>query len=385
VTTVRFVRLFLALTIGVSVVAAAAPAGAATSRWTAVPTAANASYGTLSGVSCPAPNACFAVGTQDLSGKNLKLVQRWDGKQWFAQITPTPPGAVSSHLSAVRCTSSANCIAVGQYTTTKGLTRTLALWWTKGHWLLMTTPNPVAAVSGLSSVWCTNPANCIAVGGYFTSTSNSSNEFSLALHWDGTTWSIMSTPNVPGAFDTALAGVACAAPTDCFAVGYSHTTLLTSTLVERWDGASWTILTTPNPQNSADNELAAVSCYASTRCMAAGTSDHGTLVEKWNGRDWSIAKSPNPPGATGAALTGVSCTSTARCFAAGVWFQQNVQRRLVERFTPSGNAVVKVPVPTGTTRSSLSAISCPSDRFCFAVGDYYRGRNRRPLLIRYGP
>jgi len=68
-----------------------------------------------------------------------------------------------------------------------------------------------------------------------------------------------------------------------------------------------------------------------------------------------------------------------------VWFEQNVQRRLVERFTTSGNAVVRVPVPTGTRRSSLSAISCPSDRFCFAVGDYYRGPNRWPLLIRYGP
>jgi hypothetical protein len=381
--TARVVRVFVAVTIAIGAAAIAdVPASAATAGWTVVPAAPNTSYGTLSGVSCPAPNACVAVGTQDVSGLNVKLIESWDGRQWRTQPSPTPPGAVSSHLSAVRCTSSANCVAVGQYST-KSTTKTLALWWTKGRWQLTATPNPQAAVSGLSSVWCTNPTNCIAVGGAFVSTPNESDELSLAEHWDGTKWSIVPTPNVSGAFDTALIGVACAAPTDCFAAGYSHTTLLTSTLVERWDGSAWSIVASPNPQNSADNELSAVSCYASTRCTAVGTSDHGTLVERWNGQAWSIANSPNPPGATGAALTGVSCTSTARCYAAGVWFQQNIQRRLVEQFTPSGNAVIRVPVPAGTKRSSLSAISCASDRFCMAVGDYHRGPNRRPLLVRY--
>jgi hypothetical protein len=360
----------------------AAPVAAAASGWTVVPTAPNASYGTLVGVSCAAPNACFAVGTQDLAGKTVKLIERWDGKQWQAQYSPTPAGAVSSHLSAVRCTSSANCIAVGQYST-KARTKTLALWWTKGRWQLMTTPNPVAAVSRLSGVWCTNATSCIAVGGSVGGPGNSSNEFSLAEHWDGTKWTIVSTPNVAGAIDTTLAGIVCAAPTDCFAVGYSHTTLLTSTLVERWDGSAWSIVASPNPPNSADNELAAVSCYASTRCTAVGRSDHGTLVQRWNGRAWSLVHSPNPTGSTGAALGGVSCSSTARCFAAGVWFQTNVQRRLVERLTPTQNSVVRVPLPARAKRSSLSAISCSSERFCFAVGDYHRGPNRRPLLIRY--
>jgi hypothetical protein len=367
-----------------SAAAISAPAGAAASRWTITPTAAGAAFGTLSAVSCPAPGVCVAVGTQNAAGKSVKLIERWTGKKWVAQISPNPPGAQSSHLSAVQCTSGASCIAVGQYSTASA-TKTLALRWSDSRWSLMTTPNPAAAVSGLAGLTCSSPTSCIAVGGYFVSTPTVSNEFTLAEQWDGTKWSIMSTQNVSGAFDSVLSGVACAAPTDCFAVGYSHTTLLTSTLVEQWNGASWSIVPSPNPPNSAENELAGVACSASTGCTAVGTSDHGTLVQRWNGTVWSIVMSPNPTGATGAALTGITCPTTTRCLAAGVAFTKNVSQRLVELLTPARNSLVGVPVPSDTKRSSLSAISCANVNLCFAVGDYHSGTSARPLLLRYGP
>jgi hypothetical protein len=42
-------------------------------------------------------------------------------------------------------------------------------------------------------------------------------------------------------------------------------------------------------------------------------------------------------------------------------------------------------VPSDAKRSSLNAISCANDTNCFAVGNYYRGPSRRPLLVRFGP
>jgi hypothetical protein len=378
---------------GVATIASAlgaVPAGAATaSHWTVVPTASNVQYGNLAAVACPAPKVCFAVGTQDAAGKNVKLIQRWNGKKWTALSSPSPPGATSSHLSAVRCAHPSSCVAVGQYSTAT-VTKTLALRWRNNRWTLMDTPNPVAAVSGLSGLACTGPTSCIAVGGYFVSSGNSSNHYSLAEHWNGTEWTIVPTPNVPDAFDSVLMGVACAAPTDCFAVGYSHTTLVTVPLIQRWDGASWSIIASPNLPDSADTELSAVACAAATRCTAVGTSSYGTLVQRWNGSSWSIQPSPNPTGSTGAELTGVSCPSTVRCFASGASFRVVSlkgarQNRLVERLTPSGNVLVRVPVPSDAKRSSLSAISCANDSNCFAVGSYYRGPSRRPLLIRFGP
>src|SRR5207249_7878921 len=108
----------------VGVRAPSAPAAAP--RWTVVPTAAGAAYGHLAAVSCPAPSACVAVGTQDSSGTGVKLIERWNGTKWVAQLSPTPSGTRSSSLAAVKCSSSSFCIAVGQYSTST-VTKTLAL------------------------------------------------------------------------------------------------------------------------------------------------------------------------------------------------------------------------------------------------------------------
>jgi hypothetical protein len=315
------------------------------------------------------------------------LIQRWDGKRWTAERSPNPPGATSSHLSAVRCPSPSNCIAVGQYSTATE-TKTLALRRSNNRWTLMSTPNPVAAVSGLSGLACTSATSCIAVGGYFVYT-GASHHYSLAEHWDGTQWTIVPTPNVPDTFDSVFLGVACAAPADCFAVGYSHATNVTRPLI-RWNGSSWSIVASPNLPDSADNELTAVACATATRCTAVGRSDYGTLVQRWNGTAWSIARSPNPVGSSGAGLAGVSCPSPARCFTAGAAFsvvyrKGAIQHRLARRLTPTGNAVVTVPIQRDARLSSLSAISCANDANCFAVGSYYRGFSRRPLALRFGP
>ena len=98
------------------VASTALPAGAAAPRWTVVPTAAGTAFGSLAAVSCPAPTACVAVGTQDSSGTGVRLIERSNGQKWVAQLSPLPTGARSSSLAAVKCSSSAFCVAVGQYT-----------------------------------------------------------------------------------------------------------------------------------------------------------------------------------------------------------------------------------------------------------------------------
>ena len=357
-------------------------ASAAAPRWTVVPTAAGAAYGDLAAVSCPAPTACVAVGTQDSSGTGVKLIERWNGTKWVVQLSPTPAGARSSSLSAVKCTSSSFCVAVGQYSTST-VTKTLALRWSSNRWTLLSTPNPNAAVSVLSGLACTSTSNCFAVGAYFTSSGTIGGERTLVERWDGKKWAIVPSPNVADAFDSGLVGAACASSTDCSAVGSSHTETRNDTLVEHWNGAAWSIVASPDPPNSSDNELAGVTCPATGACIAVGSSDHGTLAERWNGTSWSLAPSKNPVGATGAALASISCPAVTRCTGAGVVFKSNQQQRLVEVFTPQGASVVGVPVPSNTKRSNLSGVSCATTTSCFAVGDYSRGPSRRPLLLHY--
>ena len=69
------------------------------------------------------------------------------------------------------------------------------------------------------------------------------------------------------------------------------------TLLERWNGKTWSIVTTPNPTNSSFFE--AVSCPIAASWSRSATppsrrpARRKTLVEHWNGKGWSIVTGPN--------------------------------------------------------------------------------------------
>src|SRR6202043_2889082 len=137
---------------------------------------------------------------------------------------------------------------------------------------------------------------------------------------------ITASPNVGvvNVFDA----VSCVATTSCIAVGYSNNTqdgYSIQTLVERWDGKNWSLADSPNPGYT--DELAGVSCVSRTKCVAVGSYravNYQTLVETWNGANWSVTPSANLPG-TMNVLSGVSCTSTASCVAVGT-HSQNISQ-----------------------------------------------------------
>jgi hypothetical protein len=87
-------------------------------------------FNELDGVSCPAANACTAVGT-DESGS--ALAEHWNGTSWGIQSTPVPAGAANTGLGGVSCTTASACIAVGAYDqSTTGPSLTLAVRYTGG-------------------------------------------------------------------------------------------------------------------------------------------------------------------------------------------------------------------------------------------------------------
>jgi hypothetical protein len=147
----------------------------------------------------------------------------------------------------------------------------------------------------------------------------------LVVSWNGTSWSIISSPN-EGSSPTGLDGVSCTSSTNCVAVGF-YTAVnpdfppinVILTLVETWNGTSWSITSSPNAGNDELNQLLGVSCTSSTNCVVVGFSDSATsqtLVETWNGTSWSITPSPSLQGNYDA-LAAVSCTSSTNCVAVG--------------------------------------------------------------------
>lgn len=219
----------------------------------------------------------------------------------------------------------------------------------------------------LFGVSCTDTADCVAVGVHSEA---SGKTLALVESWNGSTWSIVPNPS-PGDTYSALRGVSCTSSTSCVAAGYAgDTSGQTLTLVESWDGSTWSIVPSPSPMSIS--ELSSVSCTSSTNCVAVGSTGDGTaqltLVEFWDGAVWSVVPSPSPT-SVGSSLRGVSCTSSANCVAVGSYnFDMAYpQRTLIESWNGSIWSVVPSPSPLGIAR--LNSVSCIGSANCTAVGN----------------
>ena len=362
---------------------AAAPAHALPS-WTVVDTPSSTGSASLLDVSCASATHCFAVGAHDVDDVQKLLIEHWNGTHWSVASGVLPSGGFGSQLKSVHCVNSTTCFAVGQYDTFL-TTNTLIERWDGHGWSILPSPNPPdTAVSGLSDVQCTSPTRCFAVGSYFVATDTLTVEKTLVEHWDGSKWKILSSPNKSSITDSSLSGVWCTNTSFCFAVGQYRTDVAVLTLIEQWNGKQWAIVSSPNPTDIGDSELAGISCMSSVNCFAVGFAGR-TLVEHWNGSKWSITTTPNPAGANVASLSSISCPAPTRCYAAGNWFRSLAQSRLVETWNGTAWRILATPAPTGAVATTLNGISCPVISNCLVVGDYAvdNGPTRRPLVEHY--
>jgi hypothetical protein len=316
-------------------------------------------------VACLSETSCFTVGDED----NYTLVEHWDGTTW--SIVAAPSGASQSQLAQVACASATTCIAVGNYVTASD-TKTLVEQSSGTSWAIVASPNAAGATkSVLSGVSCPGSTTCIAVGDSVSPSSTST----LVEQWNGTSWSIVSSPNPAGATKSVLSGVSCATTTSCFAVGEYFDGSDTHGLVESWDGTSWSIATISTPAGASGTTFNGVSCPNATSCSAVGSYDDSsthTLVDHWDGTTWSVQASPNPSGSQFAALNDVSCATTTTCVAVGESIGGPVGsqtgRTLAERWNGTSWSIVASPTPSGSLESALMGVSCPSATNCYAVG-----------------
>ncbi len=163
-----------------------------------------------------------------------------------------------------------------------------------GDWSIVSSPNTSATQNNdLFGVTCVSASDCWAVGDY---SNDNSIPRTLIEHWDGTSWAIVSSPNTSTTDRNFLTGVTCASASECWAVGYYYNGSIIQTLIERWDGTSWAIVSSPNP--APNSYLNDVTCVSASDCRAVGYYYNGsayqTLIERWDGTSWAIVSSPNP-------------------------------------------------------------------------------------------
>ena len=333
-------------------------------------------FSSANGVSCPRPSHCLAVGAYNANDVVRALSEVWNGVTWSVIPTAGVPGAASSALNAVSCSSPSQCLAVGSYTDSDVNSWAFAERWNGWAWTLVDTARPDGAVAtALNGISCATASSCVAVG---SATNGDFDQLTLTEFWNGTAWSIVPSPNRAGANSSTLSAVSCTGVSACVAVGGDlNAAFVDVTLVESWNGAHWSVVQSPNPGGPQGSSLNAVSCATASRCVAVGRYANGngvgrTLAESWNGSTWSVAASLTPSGSPNSALYGVSCPSSTSCLAVGHSYSPSLAAKdetLAEAWNGSSWRYVASPSPS--TTSSLYGVSCAEAANCLAVGLFF--------------
>jgi hypothetical protein len=293
---------------------------------------------------------------------------------------PHRSGLSGSELSGVWCSGLSACIAVGQRSTHPSVTQTLVESWNGSLWAIVPSPNTAQQSNALSQISCSGPSACIAVGYSGNLRSPLTAYQTLVESWNGSTWSIVPSPNVPGTTEDRLNGVSCFSASACAAVGSSTSGPTSQPLFEAWNGSTWTIVPSP-PTDSGG--LQGVSCSGPSTCTAVGTVENpnffvpNQLVETWNGASLDVGEGINVDPVDPSSLGGVVC-GLSQCFVVGYDLTFRTDQTLIEAWTGSAWTLVSSPTPPSQS-AGLSGVSCTSASACTTVGRYKTGSTDETL------
>ena len=374
----------VSIAIGTLVATDATPvAASSTLTWAIAPSPNTSSTqnNDLSAVSCTSPTACVSVGAFNNGTNDQTLVETWNGTTWAITPSPNTSPTQNNNLNAVSCPSPKTCVAVG-YSYDGTRFRTLIETWDGTAWTITSSPDTSSTMHDiLNGVSCTSSSACVAVGRYESDT----NERTLIETWDGTAWSIAVSPNASTTMPNVLESVSCTSPRACTSVGYYSDGSNDLTLVEAWDGTAWSITPSPNPSTTGFNFLDGVSCTMPTRCVAVGgygpKGDYLTLIEAWDGTAWTVMVSPNVPAAQSDGLDAVSCTSLTSCVAVGSHSDGSNDQTLVETWDGTAWSITPSPNPSTSQSNYLAGVSCSSPAACAAAGVSNNGTNDQTLIL----
>jgi hypothetical protein len=334
--------------------------------WRVVASPNPSTYGNvLFGVAATSPGDVWAVGTYyDANFTAQTLIEHWDGNAWTISSSPSP-GSTGNQLNAVAALAPSDAWTVGYSTDADVIARTLIEHWDGTSWSVVPSPNNGGNGSYLQGVAALASDNIWAVGYYVDN--NQVNE-TLVEHWDGKSWSIVNSPN-RGTDGSQLFGIAAASPSDIWAVGNSGQGNGVLTLIEHWDGSAWIIIDSPNPGSGA-NYLRGVSIVPGGVWTVGGYYENGgfslTLTERWDGINWNIVPSPNVKESN--SLLGVSGTAANDVWAVGTFGFGDGSATLIEHWDGSNWNVV--PSPSGGEFNGLSAVAAISTGDAWSVGAF---------------
>jgi hypothetical protein len=345
---------------------AAAVMGRPVAGGTATPFTVN---GILDGVAATSASNAWATGD---NGSGGSLIVHWNGTAW-KQVPSPSPSDTANFLNGVAATSASNAWAVGSFITSVNLGgQPLIAHWNGSAWKHMAGPNPGDCFAcPLYGVAATSASDAWAVG-YTDITGNSQ---SLIVHWNGTAWKRVPSPD-PSPSSDVLYGAAATSASDAWAVGSAIVSGVYHSLVVHWNGSAWTQVPSP----ALGGPLYGVAAISASDAWAVGSlPGGGTLTLHWNGTAWTQVPSPNPSGSV-ILFAGVAATSASDVWAAGTAGSNT----LIAHW--NGTAWKQVPSPNPSAPvHTLNGVAATSTTNAWAVGNTSaaNGTNPKTLIARW--
>ena len=322
------------------------------------------------------------------------------GQGWAPVAAPLPAGSLTPPNAAIKstaCPTQGYCVAVGDFASSAGATRTLPLVevLSAGTWTDVPLALPAGATHStfeaatLDAVSCAAPGSCVAVGNFADTSGGIVPMIAAAT---AGTWAAYAAPLPSGAATgptvyAYLTSVSCPSAGFCVAAGqYDDATKQEQALVDTGSGPTWTASTAPEPPGFSTGhtkyaELDSVTCPADGDCTAAGTYVTGghtsALLETLASGTWTATTGPVPAGAGPRAhLNAVSCSGPGACTAVG-WYTLNgggddglAETLAAGRWSASEVAIPSNALPAKTEYVTVTGVSCTAPGVCTATGEY---------------
>jgi len=365
--------------------------------WTIVaapPTGQNAA---LTSVATVSDSGAWAVGYHSGSAfTNVgakALIDKWNGTGWSQVATPATPGNTAL-LLGVSASSATDAWAVGRTQINKSSFEGLALHWNGTAWSVSAGfPAALSPVGGASAAGVADisPSDAYAIG------NSAATAVGSLVHWNGTAWSPVTLPLPRNAnSNTTLNAISAHGPGDVWIVG----TFLDSanhrneTFSEHFNGTAWNVVPMPPVKGSNINAFFQFNgIKANSRSDVWAVGDRGvidvpdsqkTLIEHFNGRAWSIVPSPSPGSID--ALSGVTTSNASNnVWAVGADVRAGTSAGRTLTLNWNGTAWRVVSSPNAGSTDGVGAVATkPGAAIVWAVGESGPPGSFNPLVLRNG-
>jgi hypothetical protein len=341
----------------------------------------------LNGVSAASKTDAWAVGSYipGLNGVLNTLAQHFDGNRWTSYPLPNV-GQQENALYAVSMPGPALAWAVGYYASGKFQQQTLIEHYNGTAWSVVPSPSPGALQNVLYSVAAITDNDAWAVGAQQDS---SGLWHTLTEHWNGSAWSVVNAVDA-GSTGNQLYAVRALASNNVYTVGQqANSAFPNQALIEHWDGSKWSVVTSPADPSASALPLGLTATSSTLSLVGQQETDsapYTTYVASGAPSSLSIMTSPNN-GTTENDLFAVANAADGSTWAVGWYIDPTSGNHdpLVLQGVSGTWSLVSSPAFGSGADSGLAAITSIPGGGLWAVGVTATSKSNYSAVIEWHP